>query len=106
MKRSGKQFVYRVDNGENAVNFKTVYRPYKLPATPRYYKWAVGQKVVYVQCTAAGWMPTSIVGTIIGFIKDGRQRKAQMEWHVETDIAPTISLQRIRPFSLIYDSRF
>lgn len=106
MKRSGKQFVYRVDNGENSVNFRTVYRSYKLPPTPPHYKWAVGQQVVYVQYTAAGWMPTSIIGTIVGFIKDGRQRKAQMKWHVDTDIAPTISLQRLRPFSLIYDSRF
>lgn len=106
MKRNGRQFVYRVDDGKDAVKIETVYRPYHLPRTPRHYKWAIGEQAVYVQCTAAGWMASSIIGTIIGFVQDGRQRKAQMKWHVDTDIAPTISLQRLRPFSLIYDSRF
>lgn len=106
MKRNGKQFVYRVDDGTNAVKFQAGYRPYRLPRTPRHHEWAVGQQVVYVQCTAAGWMPSSIVGTIVGFDESGRSRKAQVRWHSATDIAPTISLQRLRPFSLIYDARF
>ena len=101
MQRFGKQFVYRVDDGKNAVKCGTGYRPYKLPRTPRNHEWLPGQDVVYVQRTAAGWMPSSIVGTIEGFDANGRARKARVRWHSATDIAPTISLQRLRPLSLI-----
>ena len=101
MRQFGKRFVYRVDDGKDAVKCRTGYRPYKLPRTPRNHEWLPGQDVVYVQRTAAGWMPSSIVGTIVGFDESGRSRKAQVEWHSATDIAPTISLQRLRPLSLI-----
>ena len=101
MRQFGKQFVYKVDDGKDAVKCGAGYRPYKLPRTPRNHEWLPGQQVVYVQCTAAGWMPSSIVGTIEGFDASGRARKAQVRWHSTTDIAPTISLQRLRPLSLI-----
>ena len=101
MQRFGKQFVYRVDDGKDAVKCGTGYRPYKLPRTPRNHEWLPGQDVVYVQRTAAGWMPSSIVGTIEGFDESGRARKARVRWHSATDIAPTISLQRLRPLALI-----
>lgn len=101
MRQFGKQFVYKVDDGKNAVKCGTGYRPYKLPRTPRNHEWLPGQDVVYVQRTAAGWMPSSIVGTIEGFDASGRARKAVVRWHSATDIAPTISLQRLRPLSLI-----
>lgn len=103
MKRSGKQFVYRVESDVNTVKFKTVPPPYKLPRTPRHHQWTEGEVVVYIQCTSAGWMPTSLTGTITAFSQDGKQRKACVEWHKPTNIAPTISLQRLRPFSLLYD---
>lgn len=103
MRRSGKQFVYRVERDENTVKLGAAARPYKLPRTPRGHKWAVGDEVVYVQRTAAGWMPTSLTGTITAFIVDGRQRKACVEWHKDTEITPTIALQRLRPFCLLYD---
>lgn len=101
MRQFGKRFVYKVDDGKDAVKCGAGYRPYKLPRTPRNHEWLPGQQVVYVQCTAAGWMPSSIVGTIEGFDASGRARKAQVRWHSATDIAPTISLQRLRPLSLI-----
>ena len=101
MRQFGKRFAYKVDDGKDAVKCGAGYRPYKLPRTPRNHEWLLGQQVVYVQCTAAGWMPSSIVGTIEGFDASGRARKAQVRWHSTTDIAPTISLQRLRPLSLI-----
>jgi hypothetical protein len=101
MRQFGKRFAYKVDDGKDAVKCGAGYRPYKLPRTPRNHEWLPGQQVVYVQCTAAGWMPSSIVGTIEGFDASGRARKAQVRWHSATDIAPTISLQRLRPLSLI-----
>ena len=101
MQRFGKRFVYTVDDGKDAVKCGAGYRPYKLPRTPRNHEWLPGQDVVYVQRTAAGWMPSSIVGTIEGFDASGRARKAQVRWHSATDIACTISLQRLRPLSLI-----
>lgn len=104
MKRSGKQFAYRVERDENTVKIGSAVRPYRLPLTPKGHQWAVGDDVMYVQHTAAGWMPTSITGTITAFIVDGRQRKACIEWHKETQIATTIALQRLRPLSLVYDT--
>ena len=101
MRQFGKRFVYTVDDGKKAVKCGTVYRPYKLPRTPRSHEWSIDEQVVYVQRTAAGWMPSSIIGTIVGFDESGRSRKAQVRWHSATDIAPTISLQRIRPLALI-----
>jgi len=102
MQRFGKQFVYLVDDGKDAVKCGTGYRPYKLPRTPRNHEWLPGQHVVYVQRTAAGWMPSSVVGTIEGFDESGRSRKARVRWHSATNIAPTISLQRLRPLALIH----
>ena len=101
MRQFGKRFAYKVDDGKDAVKCGAGYRPYKLPCTPRNHEWLPGQDVVYVQRTAAGWMPSSIVGTIEGFDASGRAKKAQVRWHSTTDIAPTISLQRLRPLSLI-----
>lgn len=101
MRKFGKRFVYTVDDGRNAVKIGTGYRPYKLPCTPRNHEWLPGQDVVYVQRTAAGWMPSSTIGTIVGFDESGRSRKARVRWHSATDIAPTISLQRLRPLALI-----
>jgi hypothetical protein len=101
MRQFGKRFAYKVDDGKDAVTCGAGYRPYKLPRTPRNHEWLPGQQVVYVQRTAAGWMPSSIVGTIEGFDASGRARKAQVRWHSATDIAPTISLQRLRPLCLI-----
>jgi hypothetical protein len=101
MRQFGKRFAYKVDDGKDAVKCGAGYRPYKLPRTPRNHEWLPGQDVVYVQRTAAGWMPSSIVGTIEGFDASGRAKKAQVRWHSTTDIAPTISLQRLRPLSLI-----
>jgi hypothetical protein len=46
-------------------------------------------------------MPSSLVGTIESFDARGRARKARVRWHSATDIASTISLQRLRPLSLI-----
>jgi hypothetical protein len=101
MQRFGKRFVYAVDDGKDAVKCGTGYRPYKLPRTPRNHEWLVGQQVVYVQRTTAGWMPSSIIGTIEGFDAIGGARKAVVRWHSATNIACTISLQRLRPLSLI-----
>jgi len=101
MRQFGKRFVYRVDDGKDAVKCGAGYRPYKLPRTPRNHEWLPGQDVVYVQRTAAGWMPSSIIGTIVGFDESARAKKAIVRWHSATDIAPTISLQRLRPLSLI-----
>ena len=101
MRQFGKRFAYKVDDGKDAVKCGAGYRPYKLPRTPRNHEWLPGQDVVYVQRTAAGWMPSSIIGTIEGFDASGRARKAQVRWHSTTDIAPTISLQRLRPLCLI-----
>lgn len=100
MRISGKQFVYRVENGQNPVNNFSAPRNFRLSRTPRNYEWTPGQTVVYVQPTAAGWMPTSLVGTLIGFVYDSSKRKAVVIWHDDTHIAPTISFQRIRPISL------
>ena len=102
MQHKGKQFVYPVDDGRKAeklgaASFK------KLPTTPVSHTWEVGQTVVYVQCTAAGWMPTSLVGTIGAIVKDGRQSKARIVWHAETKMGPIISFQRLRPFLLVHD---
>ena len=104
MRQFGKRFVYGVDNGKKAVKIGTGYRPYKLPRTPRNHEWSIDEQVVYVERTAAGWLPSSIVGTIVGFDESGRSRKAQVRWHSATNIAPTISLQRLRPLSLIDDA--
>lgn len=102
MKSFGKQFVYRVDDGKKAVINTSDYRPYQLPRTPRKYQWQPGEEVVYIQPTAAGWMATSIIGTLIGFVEQGNRRKAVVIWHEETEISPTISVQRLRPVSLIH----
>lgn len=104
MKRDGKQFVYRVDDGKKAVINASDYRPYWLPRTPRKYQWQPGEEVVYIQPTAAGWMATSLIGTLIGFVEQGRRQKAVVIWHEETEISPTISMQRLRPASLFYGS--
>lgn len=104
MKSYGKQFVYRVDDGKKAVINASDYRPYWLPRTPRKYEWEPGEEVVYIQPTAAGWMATSIIGTLIGFVEQGNRRKAVVIWHETTDISPTISMQRLRPASLFYGS--
>lgn len=104
MKQYGKQFVYRVDDGRKAVINASDYRPYWLPRTPRKYQWRPGEEVVYIQPTAAGWMATSLIGTLIGFVEQGRRQKAVVIWHEETEISPTISMQRLRPASLFYGS--
>lgn len=104
MRRFGKEFAYKVDDGKNAVKCGTGYRPYKLPRTPRNHEWLPGQDVVYVQRTAAGWMPSSIVGTIESFDDSGACRRAVIRWHSPTKVACTISLQRLRPLSLIRDA--
>lgn len=96
MRRFGKSFVFKVDNGEDAVKPWLEHRPYQLPRTPSKHEWAIGQRVVYVQQTAAGWMPTSITGTIVGFVAS-KPRKAQVRWHQSTRISSTISFQRLRP---------
>jgi len=102
MQRNGRQFVYPVDDGRKAEKLGTA--SFKaLPKTPVSHTWEVGQTVVYVQCTAAGWMPTSLLGTIAAIIKDGRQNKARIIWHSETKVAPMISFQRLRPFLLVHD---
>jgi hypothetical protein len=98
----GKQFVYKVDDGKKAVIKATERRPFQLPRTPRNYQWRPGEEVIYVQPTAAGWMLTSIVGTLIGFVFNGGKKRAVVIWHSETKIAPTISLQRLRPASLFH----
>ena len=102
MQRNGRQFVYPVDDGRKAEKLSTAsFRA--LPKTPVSHTWEVGQTVVYVQPTAAGWMPTSLLGTIAAIVKDGRQSKARIVWHSETKLAPIIGFQRLRPFLLIYD---
>lgn len=102
MRRSGKQFVYRVEDGQGSVKKWSASR-YSVPRTPKNHEWLPGQEVVYIQPTAAGWMPTSLVGTIIDLLSDGRSRKAIVRWHADTLIAPTISFQRLRPRQLIHD---
>ena len=104
MKSYGKQFVYRVDDGRKAVIKTSDYRPYWLPRTPRRYQWEPGEEVVYIQPTAAGWMATSLIGTLIGFVEQGKRRKAVVIWHDETEISPTISMQRLRPAALFHGS--
>jgi hypothetical protein len=102
MQRNGRQFVYAVDDGRKAEKLGTAsFRA--LPKTPVSHTWEVGQTVVYVQPTAAGWMPTSLLGTIAAIVKDGRQSKARIIWHAETKVAPIIGFQRLRPFLLIHD---
>jgi hypothetical protein len=102
MQRNGKQFVYAVDDGRKAEKLGTAsFRA--LPKTPVSHTWEVGQTVVYVQPTAAGWMPTSLLGTIAAIVKDGRQSKARIIWHAETKLAPIIGFQRLRPFLLVHD---
>lgn len=102
MVKSGKQFVYRVENGKKTVIKASDYRPYWLPRTPRNYQWEPGEDVVYIQPTCEGWMATSIVGTLIGFVEQGKRRKAVVIWHDATEISPTISMQRLRPASLFH----
>jgi len=102
MQRKGKQFVYPVDDGRKAeklgaASFK------KLPTTPRSFSWEVGQTVVYAQPTAAGWMATSLMGTIEALVKDNGRTKARIIWHGETKVATMIGLQRLRPFLLVHD---
>ena len=102
MQRNGRQFVYAVDDGRKAEKLGTAsFRA--LPKTPVSHTWEVGQTVVYVQCTAAGWMPTSLLGTITAIVKDGRQSKARIVWHAETKVALIIGFQRLRPFLLVHD---
>ncbi len=102
MQRNGRQFVYAVDDGRKAEKLGTAsFRA--LPKTPVSHMWEVGQTVVYVQCTAAGWMPTSLLGTITAIVKDGRQSKARIVWHAETKVALIIGFQRLRPFLLVHD---
>jgi hypothetical protein len=102
MQRNGRQFVYAVDDGRKAEKLGTAsFRA--LPKTPVSHTWEVGQTVVYVQPTAAGWMPTSLLGTIAAIVKDGRQSKARIIWHAETKLAPIIGFQRLRPFLLVHD---
>jgi len=102
MQRKGRQFVYLVDEGRKAEKLGTA--SFKaLPKTPVSHTWEVGQTVVYIQPTAAGWMPTNLIGTIAAIIKDGRQNKARIIWHSETKVAPMISFQRLRPFLLVHD---
>jgi hypothetical protein len=102
MQHKGKQFVYPVDDGRKAEKLGTA--SFKaLPRTPVSHTWEVGQTVVYVQCTAAGWMPTSLLGTIAAIVKDGRQSKARIVWHSETKVGLMISFQRLRPFLLVHD---
>ena len=98
MRRSGKQFVYTVDNGRNPVKLRSASR-YSLPKTPKSHCWDIGQEVVYAQLTAAGWMASALRGTIVAFTVS--PRKAVVEWHASSDIAPTISLQRLRPALLV-----
>lgn len=102
MKSYGKQFVYRVEDGKKTVKRASDYRPYWLPRTPRNYEWKPGEDVVYIQPTAAGWMATSIIGTLIGFVEQAGKRKAVVIWHAPTEISPTISMQRLRPASLFH----
>ena len=98
----GRQFVYKVDDGKKAVKNATEHRPFQLPRTPRNHEWRPGEEVVYVQPTAAGWMLTSVVGTLIGFVFNGGKKRAVVIWHSETKISPTIGLQRLRPASLFH----
>jgi len=102
MRSKGRQFVYPVDDGRKAEKLGTA--SFKaLPKTPVSHTWEVGQTVVYVQPTAAGWMPTSLIGTIAAMVKDGRQTKARVVWHSETKVAPIIGFQRLRPFLIVHD---
>ena len=102
MQHKGRQFVYPVDDGRKAEKLGTA--SFKaLPKTPVSHTWEVGQTVIYIQPTAAGWMPTSLLGTIAAIVKDGRQTKARIVWHSETKVAPMISFQRLRPFLLVHD---
>jgi len=102
MQHKGRQFVYPVDDGRKAEKLGAAsFR--KLPSTPTPHTWDTGQTVVYVQPTAAGWMPTSLIGTIAAIVKDGKQTKARIIWHAETKVAPIIGFQRLRPFLLVHD---
>ena len=91
-----------MDDGGKTIIENSDCRPYWLPRTPCKYRWRPGEEVIYIQPTSAGWMATSLIGTLIGFVKQGSRRKAVVIWHEKTEVSPTISMQRLRPVALFH----
>ena len=101
----GKQFVRRVENGENPEILRPVSRRYKLRSVPKGYDWQEGERVALVTLTGAGMVPTSIYGTFLGIDRSNGRKAAMVKWDEKTaHISGTVAFQRIRPVALILNN--
>jgi hypothetical protein len=99
-----KQFVRRVENGENPEILCPASRRYKLRSVPKGYDWQEGERVALVALTGAGVVPTSIYGTFVGIDRSNGRKAAMVQWDKKTaHVSGTVAFQRIRPIALILD---
>lgn len=78
-----------------------IARRHYLPPSPKGYEWTVGEPVVMVQWTAAGWMATGLQGLLEGLEQRNGRRMAKVEWSNGGRISAIVPLQRIRPLWLV-----
>jgi hypothetical protein len=101
----GKQFVQRVENGENPEILCPASRRYKLRSVPKGYDWQEGERVALVALTGAGVVPTSIYGTFVGIDRSNGRKAAMVQWDKKTaHVSGTVAFQRIRPVALILNN--
>ena len=99
-----KQFVRRVESGENAEVLRPGNRRYTLKSVPKDYDWQEGERVALVAFTGAGVVPTSIYGTFLGIDRSNGRKAAMVQWDKKiAHISGTVAFQRIRPIALILD---
>lgn len=103
-----KTFVRAVASGETAESLITVLPPERFQQSLRSeqkHDFAIGQRVVLLSLTAAGWIKSGFQGTIVAFKaeRDSRRRtvrKAQVEWDAGYSHPAHIgihALSRLRP---------
>ena len=103
-------FVKAVDKGEITANTGSespkILHPsskkHRMRRLPRDYAWSIGERVALVAFTAAGLVPTSILGDFQGFTCLNGRKKAVVTWDQEnSSVSGTVAIQRIRPISFI-----
>lgn len=101
-----------MEDGETAEQFVTALPPRRFQPSLRYtssHEFAVGQRVVLLSLTAAGWIDSGFTGTILSIEAKSRAgkrniRRAQVEWDEGYSHPSRIgfhALSRLRPLTYV-----
>lgn len=88
LRDAGKTFCRAVESGETPELFIRVLPPERYQPSLRCssaHDFAIGERVVLLSFTAAGWIHSGFKGTLLAFVferdsKGRKVRKAQVEW--------------------------